>query len=118
MQIQNENTTIPCSRLYEYLDGELPLDSETAFESHAADCADCRVEVKLHRNLAAGIEELAHEEIKLPDNFSKVVAANAESQVSGLRKRNERRVTFAILAGLAVLTFGLLGANFGAAARL
>jgi anti-sigma factor RsiW len=104
--------------LHEYLDGELSPESEATFESHAANCPDCRIEIELHRKLAAGIEQLADEEIKLPDNFSKVVAANAESQVSGLRKSKERSVTFAILAGLTILIFCVLGASFGAAARL
>src|SRR5688500_1436327 len=118
MQIQNENTTDPCSRLHRYLGGELSEDDEVAFESHAAFCADCGIEVQLHRNLSIGIEQFADEQIKLPDDFSKVVAVNAESQVSGLRKSNERRVTFTILAVLAALIFIVLGANLTGVARI
>ena len=118
MQIQNENSGGECSRLQEYLDDELSFDEDRTFETHLETCSECRFKVSLHSQLTGGFETFPEERIELPEDFSKVVAANAESQVNGLRKRGERKVTFAILAGLAVLLFVVLGVNFAAASRV
>ena len=106
MQIQNDNSEEHSLKLQSYLDGEMPISERLAFEAHAADCRSCRIEIELHRE----ISEMPAE-VELPKDFSRVIAANAESQVSGLRKRNERKITLAIIAGLVLLAFAVVGGS-------
>ena len=47
---------------------------------------------------------------ELPRNFSRVVAAHAESDLGGMRKKSERRRALQLCALLALLAFALLGA--------
>ena len=108
MQFPDNNSSNDCATLNEYLDGEMPVLERSAFEAHAEECDDCRIEIELHRE----IENAAHE-IVLPKDFSKVVAATAESQVAGLRKRKERKVTLAIIAALSIVLLTAVGANLG-----
>jgi anti-sigma factor RsiW len=106
MQFPNDNSNSGCSGLNKYLDGEMTASDENAFEIHVEECEKCRIEIELQREI-----ENIPDEIFLPAGFSKVVAATAESQVSGLRKRKERKITLAIVAGLGVAVFLILGAN-------
>lgn len=106
MQFPNDNSNIGCEGLDRYLDGEMPAIERTSFAAHIDSCRACSIEVELHR----GIGKMP-EEIILPKDFSKVVATTAESQVSGLRKRKERNTALAIIAGLSVILFAVLGAN-------
>jgi hypothetical protein len=106
MQFPNENPINDCARLNEFLDGEMTASEGRVFEAHIVQCENCSIEVELHR----GIESVP-DDIVLPADFSKVIAATAESQVSGLRKRKERTVTLAIVAGLGIAVFIVLGAN-------
>ena len=106
MQIPNENPDDTCSRLNKYLDGEMPAVDRASFMAHIEQCERCGIEAALHRE----IENIPND-VVLPKDFSKVVAATAESQVSGLRKRKERKITFAIVAGLGAVLFVVLGAN-------
>jgi anti-sigma factor RsiW len=106
MQFPNDNSNIECRGLNDYLDGEMSASDRNAFEAHIEECAGCRIEIELHREI-----ENIPDAIVLPTGFSKVVAATAESQVSGLRKRKERKTTLAIIAGLMIAVFLVLGAN-------
>jgi phosphatidylglycerophosphate synthase len=47
---------------------------------------------------------------ELPHDFTRVVAAHAENDMSGMRKRGERRRAVQLCAILALLSFALLGA--------
>jgi hypothetical protein len=97
-----------------YLDGELPPDAEIAFELHIAQCADCRGELNLQKNLLRELDVcLGTGEIKLPKNFAKTVIVNAESNVSGLRRPNERFNAIFISAGLFLFALFTLGAGGG-----
>ena len=115
MQPQNESPNQHCSRLNAFLKGELSSVDESAFESHLNTCESCSAEVELHRALEIEIDTLPPEAIEIPKDFSKVVAAKAESQVSGLRKSSERSAAFKIVAGLGVILLLLLGGSVGAA---
>jgi hypothetical protein len=56
---------------------------------------------------------LEEEEIELPENFTKVVVANAESRVSGLRRPKERFNALFICSALSLLVI----VGFGSEAR-
>jgi anti-sigma factor RsiW len=106
MQIPNNKSDNLCIGLDKFLDGDLPPGEVEAFSNHLETCEDCSIEVELHHAI-----ESIPPEMELPINFHQVVAANAESQVSGLRKRKERKTTLAIISGLGVALFLLLGTN-------
>lgn len=117
MQLQNENPEDPCSRLHEYLDGDLSSSDTREFASHLLGCERCSKDHSLYHQLAREFDNLPPADFELPKHFSKVVAANAESQVSGLRKPSERRKTLIIVCGLAVVLFVFLGVNIQSVLR-
>jgi hypothetical protein len=111
MQFQNDNPDELCSKLNDYLDGRMASESLFPFEAHLPDCEACRLEIDFHASLESQIESLPESEVSLPPDFSRVVAANAESQVTGLRKQKERKTTVYIIAVFGAVLFFVLGAN-------
>ena len=47
---------------------------------------------------------------QLPHDFTRIVTARAESDLSGMRNKHERRRALKLCAGLALVSFALLGA--------
>ena len=111
MQFPKDNSINACTGLEKYLGGEMASVEQFAFDDHLAHCENCRIEVELQR----GIEKITNE-IVLPKDFSKVVAATAENQVGGLRRRKERTAFLVIVTVLAAILFAVLGANLRALA--
>ena len=75
-----------------YVDGELSPSREIEMDVHFANCASCLFELNEQKRFLRQLESSLHEErpIELPANFTKMVVANAESSVSGLRRPAER----------------------------
>ena len=95
-----------------YLDGELAGVSLETFEAHLKTCVDCAAELRAQRNLLCTLDTAfnASRPFELPHDFTRVVAAHAENDMSGMRKRGERRRAVQLCAILALLSFALLGA--------
>src|SRR6266849_3797380 len=94
-----------------YLDGELDGAAAESFEAHLKACARCTTELRMQRQLLCTVDLVIREPAgELPGNFSRVVAAHAESDLSGMRKKSERRRAVQLCALLALLAFALLGA--------
>ncbi len=94
-----------------YLDGELDGAASESFEAHLKVCAPCGTELRTQRQLLCTLDfAFSEPSFELPRNFSRVVAAHAESDLSGMRKKSERRRAFQLCALLALLAFALLGA--------
>lgn len=94
-----------------YLDGELDGAASESFEAHLKTCARCPTELRAQRQLLCTLNlAFSERSFELPRNFSRVVAAHAESDLSGMRKKSERRRAFQLCALLALLAFALLGA--------
>lgn len=94
-----------------YLDGELDGAASDGFEAHLKTCAPCATELRMQRQLLCTLDFAFNEPaFELPRNFSRVVAAHAESDLSGMRKKGERRRALQLCALLALLAFALLGA--------
>lgn len=95
-----------------YVDGELDTDLTLLFEDHVEACAACRAELRAHRlfvcELDAAMAESA--EMPVPDDFSRMVAARAASDMRGVRTHSEHRKALTICAALALVGFTLLGA--------
>ena len=95
-----------------YVDGELDTDLTELFEDHLEGCEACRAELRAHRLFVCELEAamLESAEIPVPDDFSRMVAARAASDMSGVRTRSEHRKALTICAVLALVAFALLGA--------
>ena len=95
-----------------YLDGELSDAAEVTFEEHLKSCADCAVELRVQRQLLCTLDFAFNDSrpFELPRDFTRVVAAQAENDLSGMRKWSERRRALQLCAVLALVSFALLGA--------
>ncbi len=94
-----------------YLDGELDGVASESFEAHLKTCARCATELRMQRQLLCTLDFAFSEPLfELPQNFSRVVTAHAECDLSGMRKKSERRRALQLCALLALLAFALLGA--------
>jgi anti-sigma factor RsiW len=101
-----------CLDVAAYLDGELNALDGTRFEQHTKICASCAVALREQRRLLCVLDAAfgdPQQQIKLPANFTQVVKARAQSDMSSVRHRSERRRAFGLCAGLAALSFALLG---------
>ena len=96
-----------------YVDGELEADVTALFEDHVESCAPCRTELRAHRLFVCELDAALTEtgEIPVPLEFSKMVAARASSDMSGVRTRSENRKALGICLILALGGFALLGAT-------
>ena len=95
-----------------YLDGELGSVALETFEAHLKMCLDCASELRAQRQLLCTLDFAFGESrsFELPHNFTRVVAAHAENDLSGMRQKSERRRAVQLCAILALVAFALLGA--------
>jgi anti-sigma factor RsiW len=95
-----------------YLDGELDGAALETFEAHLKSCPDCAAQLRVQRQLLCTLDFAFNESrpFELPRNFTRVVAAHAENDLSGMRKWSERRRALQLCAVLALISFALLGA--------
>jgi anti-sigma factor RsiW len=105
----------PLADISAYIDGELSPQKEIELEAHFAGCSVCTEELNIQKTILCAISSsLENEpEIELPKNFTKVVVANAESRVSGLRRSKERYNAIFICCGLFLFCLFALGADAG-----
>lgn len=109
---QHHRHECPRRELVAYIDGELTPREEIELETHLADCRVCALELNEQKRLLFALDFALEDEkrFQLPANFTKVVVANAESKVSGLRCANERfRAVFVIAALFLLFLFGVGG---------
>ena len=115
MNLQTVTIEKICSQrndLAAYIDGELSAREELELEMHIAICGDCNSELNEQKNLLQALDFAleTEREIKLPANFTKIVVANAECKVSGLRRPQERfRALFVCAALFTLVILGLGG---------
>lgn len=102
-----------------YLDSELSAEAAARFEQHARVCALCAAALNEQRRLLCLLDAAfgdAQRQPGLPHDFSRVVQARAQVDMGRLRGRGERKRALLLCAGLAALSFALLGARaFGEA---
>lgn len=116
-QHKPNNSNCPADQISAYIDGELSADREMALERHIAACGTCRSELNEQKSFLLGISDTLDRELDLdlPADFTKRIVVNAESNVSGLRDRDERGYALAAAAVLFVLIVVVLGGNAGSA---
>lgn len=96
-----------------YLDDELDETTRSRFERHTARCPSCAAELVEQRQLLCVLDAaLGREpnEIRLPKNFTRILVARAESDMSGMHAYEEKRRALWLCAALAIVAFALLGA--------
>lgn len=104
-----------CKRSVEtaaYIDGELDARALRSFDEHLQECSCCSDELNEQRRLICALDSALGADdpfIELPCDFSLIVATNAESDMSGVRKRAENGRALRLCIGLALAAFGLLG---------
>lgn len=96
-----------------YVDGELEADVTVLFEDHVESCAPCRAELRAHRLFVCELDAALTDtgEIPVPAEFSRMVAARASSDMSGVRTGSENRKALSICLILALGGFALVGAT-------
>ncbi len=106
-----EKKCLERSRLAAYIDGELAPREELALEMHLAVCRHCNDELNAQKNLLQALDFVLENEreIELPADFTKIVVANAENKVSGLRRPQERFRALLVCAALFALVLAGLG---------
>jgi len=94
MNSPNPTSEIMCPRqdIAAYIDGELNPRDELNLEMHLARCLMCTSELNEQKKLLCFLDGamLEKNEIEVPVNFTKIVVANAQGKVSGLRQPQER----------------------------
>jgi hypothetical protein len=95
-----------------YVDGELAGIALEDFEAHLRSCKDCAHELRTQKQLLCTLDVAFNDSrsFELPREFSRVVTARAESDLSGVRRKRERRRALKLCAVLAVASFALMGA--------
>lgn len=94
-----------------YLDGELDAVVSALLERHLKLCSACTAELAEQRLLLCTLDSTfgRASNLPLPTDFARVVAARAESDMSGVRDRREHELALRLCAGLALAAFALLG---------
>lgn len=99
-----------------YLDGELEPAASILFEQHARDCSACSDSLLEQKRLLClldtAFDETFEKKVALPLDFTRVVRARAQTDMSGVRGRGERARALKICAVLAIAAGALLGAAF------
>ena len=115
MNLETVKNQISCPRkeIAAYLDGELAPRREIDLELHFAACQLCNAELNAQKKLLHALDFSFEQtdEIELPENFTRIVVANAESNVKGLRCPRERNRALFVCAALFVLLIFGLGAE-------
>lgn len=117
MRAEPKITTFECSpdEIAAYIDGEMGSAREMEMEAHFAACAACSLELNQQKQFLCGLSStLRHEgEMELPAGFTKLIVANAESTVSGLRRPTERYNAVFICVALLLFVLFALGSDSG-----
>jgi anti-sigma factor RsiW len=94
-----------------YLDGELSEAARSMFERHVAECAPCTEQLREQRRLLCALDMAlsAERSLPIPSDFARVVAAHAQTDMSGVRARSENRRAFCLCLSLATLAALLIG---------
>jgi len=92
LETSTNKNTCPRQEIAVYIDGELNQRDELNLEMHLAHCSTCAFELNEQKKLLCLLDGALSEkdEIEVPANFTKIVLANAQGKVSGLRHPGER----------------------------
>ncbi|HEY0324024.1 MAG TPA: zf-HC2 domain-containing protein [Pyrinomonadaceae bacterium] len=105
------NSTCRSVEVAAYLDGELKESALQAFEEHLKECRSCAEKLEEQRRLLCTLDMAFSEEktVALPSDFARVVTAHAQTDMSGVREKQERSRALRLCAALMLFSFALLG---------
>ncbi len=94
-----------------YLDGDLEGPTCAAFEEHVRVCKSCDQELRAQRLFLCELEASLITEVgpSVPENFGRVIAANAQSDMRGIRDRLEHKRALRFCVVLTLVAFALMG---------
>lgn len=100
-----------CEDIAAYLDGELDGAARSEVEQHLKGCSACASSLLEQQRLLCTLDFALSDDpvVTLPVNFSQIVAAHAQSDMSGLRQPSEHKRAFRICVALAAGSLILLG---------
>lgn len=105
----------PSPDIAAYIDGELAADREMCLSVHISHCSVCTDELNRQKQfllcLDAGLR--SEKEIELPASFAKRIVANAEANVSGIRRPSEFFNSIFICVGILLFVLFASGADAG-----
>jgi hypothetical protein len=110
--MDNGNHLCQREQIAAYLDGELDASAGVLFEQHVLECRVCNAELNAQRLFVHELEATLTlaSDLPMPSNFAQIVAARAESDMSGVRDGSEHKRAFRFCLILALASFALLGA--------
>jgi anti-sigma factor RsiW len=109
MRLEAQAQECPRYEIAAYIDGELSAAEELALDHHMVECRVCAHELNDQKSFLNNIEvSLRNIDLELPKDFTKIVVANAESNVTGVRRWSELyNAAFATMALLIFILFAL-----------
>jgi len=110
--VEDDPAAAPCLDVAAYLDGELDGAAGAHFEQHTKICASCATALGEQRRLLCVLDAAfggSQKHIQIPANFTEVVKARAQSDMSSVRHSSEQKRAVVVSVGLAALSFALLG---------
>ncbi|MBA2525131.1 MAG: zf-HC2 domain-containing protein [Pyrinomonadaceae bacterium] len=110
--MDNSNHLCGEEQIAAYLDGELDASLGALLEQHLLECRLCNAELKAQRLFMRELDATLTlaPDLPVPSNFAQIVAARAESDMSGVRDASENKLAFRFCLILALTSFALLGA--------
>ena len=103
----------PRAEIALYIDGELSPNAEMELERHFTVCEPCAAEFNAQKKLLCALDFALEDapDFELPKDFTKTIIVKAESNVSGLRRREERFRALYLCAILFLLILVGLGSE-------
>lgn len=90
-----------------YIDGELDSDTRSWLEEHLGHCRNCQDELQAHRLFICELDSVLTQPavVDVPQDFSRLVAVRARSDMSGLRSssENKKALAFCVILGVTAL---------------
>jgi hypothetical protein len=109
--VSNSNPICETEKIAALIDGDLEPGAVAELEEHIKHCSRCTSELQEQRLFMCELDSAlaSRSELAVPENFARVVAVRAESDMRGVRdaKEHTKALRFCIILGLA--SFALLG---------
>jgi len=109
--VSTSNPICETEKIAAFIDGDLEPGVAAELEEHIKQCSRCTSELQAQRIFMCELDSAlaSRFELAVPENFARVVAVHAESDMRGVRdsKEHTKALRFCIILGLAA--FALLG---------
>src|SRR5882762_7465815 len=111
MTVNTDKRDCQIEHIAAYLDDELDDAARLPFEAHLKHCSRCSAELLEQRRLLCALDSVLSRssDLRLPTNFAQIVAAHAESDMSGVRERREHGRALRLCLMLAAASLALMG---------